>query len=117
MTDGYWQRPAETKKTFDAHLADTGEGPFLRTSDLGFLKHGHLFITGRLKDVIIEGRNLYPHDIELIAEQSHPAVRQGCPAAFVVDIDNHERLVVTVEIDRRYQSELRSADDSSGILP
>ena len=69
------------------YLADTGEGPFLRTGDLGFLRDGELFVTGRLKDlIIIDGRNVYPQDIELTVEQSHPAMRPGCCAAFSVDL-------------------------------
>ena len=71
VAQGYWNRPEETELTFRAYVADTGEGPFLRTGDLGFLRDGELFVTGRLKDlIIIGGRNLYPHDIELTVEQS-----------------------------------------------
>ena len=99
---GYWHRPEETEHTFHAYLADTGEGPFLRTGDLGFMKNGVLFIAGRLKDmIIIDGRNLYPHDIELTVEQSHPAIRPGCTAAFSVDSADGEHLVVVAEIERR----------------
>ena len=90
---------------YRAYLADSGEGPFLRTGDLGFLKDGELFVTGRLKDlIIIAGRNLYPHDIELTVEQSHPAIRPGCCAAFSVNVADEERLVVAAEIERRYQT-------------
>ncbi|HNB69700.1 MAG TPA: type I polyketide synthase [Acidobacteriota bacterium] len=99
---GYWRREEETEHTFRAYLADTGEGPFLRTGDLGFMKDGVLFIAGRLKDmIIIDGRNLYPHDIELTVEQSHPAIRPGCTAAFSVDSADGEHLVVVAEIERR----------------
>jgi len=66
VTRGYWNQPEETERTCRACLKATGEGPFLRTGDLGFMKDGELFVTGRLKDlIIISGRNLYPHDIEL----------------------------------------------------
>jgi len=76
VAQGYWQRPEETERTFHAYLADTGEGPFLCTGDLGFLQDGELFVTSRLKDlIIIRGRNHYPQDIELTVEQSHPALR------------------------------------------
>jgi len=99
VAQGYWQRPAETKETFHAYLADTGEGPFLRTGDLGFLKDGELFITGRLKDlIIIRGRNHYPQDIELTAEKSHPSLRPGCGAAFSVEVEGEERLVLVQEV-------------------
>ena len=74
MAKGYWNRPDETERTFSAYLADTGQGPFLRTGDLGFVLHGELFITGRIKDlIIVSGRNLYPQDIEQVAQASHPA--------------------------------------------
>lgn len=106
VTQGYWNQPEETERTFHAYLADTGEGPFLRTGDLGFLQAGELFVTGRLKDlIIIGGRNLYPHDIELTVEQSHPAIRPGCCAAFSVDVADEERLIVVAEVESRYRPE------------
>ena len=98
---GYWERPEETEKTFGARLADTGEGPFLRTGDLGFVHRGELFVTGRIKDlVILDGRNLYPQDLELAVETSHPAVRAGCAAAFALETAGGERLGVAAELDR-----------------
>lgn len=104
IAHGYWKRAEETEDTFQACLADTGEGPFLRTGDLGFLRDGELFVTGRLKDlIIIDGRNVYPQDIELTVEQSHPAMRPGGCAAFSVDC-NEERLIVAAEVERRYQA-------------
>jgi acyl transferase domain-containing protein/acyl-CoA synthetase (AMP-forming)/AMP-acid ligase II/acyl carrier protein len=108
VAQGYWQRPQETQATFAARLAETDEGPFLRTGDLGFLHAGELFITGRLKDVIIvRGMNHYPQDIELTMERCHPALRPGCGAAFVLDIDGEERLVVAQEVER---TRLRNVD-------
>ncbi|OUL26109.1 condensation domain-containing protein [Nostoc sp. 106C] len=99
---GYWHRTLETEQTFQAYLTDTTEGPFLRTGDLGFLDHGEVFITGRAKDlIIIRGRNLYPQDIELTAERSHPSLRLGSCAAFAVEVDNEERLVVVQELEFR----------------
>ncbi len=107
VAQGYWKRPEETLQTFRAYLSDTGEGPFLRTGDLGFFREGELFITGRLKDlIIIRGRNLYPQDIELTVEQSHPALQQGSGAAFSVDIEGEERLVVVQEIKYRQQVDI-----------
>jgi len=101
---GYWNRPQDTESTFHASLSDTLEGPFLRTGDLGFMHEGELFVTGRLKDLIIlDGRNIYPHDIELTVEQCHPAIRPGCSAAFSADLPG-ERLIVAAEIDRHYRS-------------
>jgi amino acid adenylation domain-containing protein len=108
---GYWRQPEETERTFGARLAG-GEGPFLRTGDLGFVAAGELFVTGRLKDLIIlRGRNHYPQDIELTAERSHPALRPGCGAAFAVEREGEERLVVMAEVQREHRQ-----DDASGIV-
>ncbi|MEG4227994.1 amino acid adenylation domain-containing protein [Microcoleus sp. N9_B2] len=99
---GYWNRPEETEKTFQAYLSDTREGPFLRTGDLGFLRDRELFITGRLKDlIIIRGRNLYPQDLERTAERSHPSLRLGAIAAFSVEVAGEEQLVIVPELQSR----------------
>ncbi|MGZ3458113.1 MAG: fatty acyl-AMP ligase, partial [Archangium sp.] len=84
---GYWARPEDTERDFHARTAE-GAGPFLRTGDQGFLQEGQLFVTGRLKDlIIIRGRNHHPQDIELTAEHASPALRAGCGAAFSVDVE------------------------------
>ena len=104
---GYWQRPEETAQIFRVHLADTGERPFLRTGDLGFLQDGELFVTGRVKDlIIIRGRNLYPQDIELTTEHSHPSLRLGSGAAFAVEVGSEERLVVVQELEFRAKPDI-----------
>jgi amino acid adenylation domain-containing protein len=101
VAPGYWERPAETAQTFSARLSDDQAGPFLRTGDLGFVLDDALFVTGRLKDlIIIRGRNLYPQDIELTIERSHPALRPGSGAAFAVEVAGEERLVVVQEVER-----------------
>ncbi len=106
VAQGYWSRPEPPDSTFQALTRD-GEGPFLRTGDLGFLAGGELFVTGRAKDlIIIRGRNHYPQDIEMTVEASHPALRPGCGAAFSVDEEGEERLVVVQELRR----EARHAD-------
>jgi acyl transferase domain-containing protein/acyl-CoA synthetase (AMP-forming)/AMP-acid ligase II/acyl carrier protein len=98
---GYWRKPEETQQTFGARLA-TGEGPFLRTGDLGFLDQGKLFVTGRLKDlIIIRGSNHYPQDLEHTVERSHRALRPACGAAFSIDTDGSERLVIVQEVNDR----------------
>jgi acyl transferase domain-containing protein/acyl-CoA synthetase (AMP-forming)/AMP-acid ligase II/aryl carrier-like protein len=98
ITPGYWQRPDDTVAVFDGRLADSGEGPFLRTGDLGFLLDGELYVTGRVKDlIIVHGVNYYPQDIEETVERSHPAIRPGCSAAFAVEVAGEERLVVMAE--------------------
>lgn len=96
---GYWESPEETRQTFQARLADTGEGPFLRTGDLGFVRDGELFVTGRLKDLIIlDGRNLYPQDIERTAEGCDPRLSPGCSAVFSVLDEDGERIVLVQEV-------------------
>ncbi|GCF10239.1 hypothetical protein KDI_38030 [Dictyobacter arantiisoli] len=104
IAQGYWNKPLETMQTFQGYLKGSHEGPFLRTGDLGFSLQGELFITGRLKDVIIiRGRNLYPQDIEAVVESSHPALRQNCCAAFSLSDEQGERLIITQEIERHHQ--------------
>jgi acyl-CoA synthetase (AMP-forming)/AMP-acid ligase II/acyl carrier protein len=113
VASAYWERPEESEATFQARRADTGEGPYLRTGDLGFLRGGELFVAGRIKDlIIIRGRNHYPQDLELTAEACHPAMRPGCSAAFPVDADGEERLVVVMEVDRNKLTEPAAAIDA-----
>jgi acyl-CoA synthetase (AMP-forming)/AMP-acid ligase II len=104
VTHGYWGLEEATAATFRAHLADSGEGPFLRTGDLGFFHDGSLFISGRIKDlIIIRGRNHYPQDIELTVESSHPILRPGCGAAFAIETGGEERVVVVQEVKRNFR--------------
>ena len=101
VAQGYWNNPAETERMFNAHLADTGAGPFLRTGDLGFIRDGELFVAGRLKDLmIIRGRNHYPQDVEATAQGAHPLMRSLCGAAFTIEREGRERLVIVNEIER-----------------
>jgi amino acid adenylation domain-containing protein len=98
---GYWQNPEATARDFNAFLP-SGDGPFLRTGDLGFVADGELYVTGRLKDLIIlRGRNHYPQDLERTAEASHPDLRPGGAAAFSVETAGEERLVIILEVERR----------------
>jgi acyl-CoA synthetase (AMP-forming)/AMP-acid ligase II len=102
IAQGYWGLADETQKTFQAYLADSGEGPFLRTGDLGFLRADELYVTGRLKDlIIIHGSNHYPQDIELSVESAHQALQPGAGAAFSVTEDGRERLVIVQEVTRQ----------------
>ncbi|MEU6034758.1 fatty acyl-AMP ligase [Actinomadura sp. NPDC047616] len=101
VAHGYWRDPEATRATFGALTAD-GTGPYLRTGDLGFRADGELYVTGRIKDlIIVNGRNLYAHDIEEVAQAAHPAARTT--AAFRLDADENEpgggeRVVVVQEI-------------------
>ncbi len=103
LARGYWKHPQETAAKFHARIADTQEGPFMRTGDLGFMRHGELFISGRVKDlVIIRGQNYYPQDIEWTVERSHSLLRPGCCAAFSVEVGLEERLVLVQEVRREF---------------
>jgi acyl-CoA synthetase (AMP-forming)/AMP-acid ligase II/aryl carrier-like protein len=96
---GYWNLPEATERGFRAHTADSGEGPYLRTGDLGFVHDGQVFVTGRLKDmIIIRGENHYPQDIEWSVQESHPAIRASCVAAFSLVRDGVEALGVVAEV-------------------
>ena len=98
----YWELPEESAATFEGYLADTNEGPFLRTGDLGFIADGEVYLTGRLKDlIIIAGRNHYPNDIELTVQQSGAPVRLGAVVAISTPFNDAEELVIIAEVDER----------------
>jgi acyl carrier protein len=101
VAQGYWQNAEATESTFKAFTADTNDGPYLRTGDLGFFYQGELYVTGRLKDVIIiHGGNYYPQDIEQSIEQCYPDFRSSCTAAFSVEKEGKEELIVVQEVER-----------------
>ena len=101
---GYWNRPQETAETFQARLGSDGDGAFLRTGDLGFLSDSELYITGRVKDVIIiRGRNLYPQDLERTVAESHPGLRLDAGAAFSIEVQGEEQLGIVHEVDRNFR--------------
>jgi amino acid adenylation domain-containing protein len=101
ITSGYWKRPEETKLTFGARVVGNEDVSFLRTGDLGFLHEGELYVTSRLKDlIIIRGRNLYPQDIEKTVQESHLQLRPGGCAVFSADVNGEERLIVVQEAER-----------------
>lgn len=98
---GYWQAAVPTANTFGGMTAD-GQGPFLRTGDLGFLHDGQLYISGRLKDmIIVRGVNRYPQDIEQTVEAASPAVQAGSVAAFAMTYQDREQLVIVAETVRQ----------------
>jgi acyl-CoA synthetase (AMP-forming)/AMP-acid ligase II len=104
---GYWHDPVMTSAIFRARIRDASdEQCWLRTGDLGFLdEFGALFVTGRIKDlIIIRGVNHYPQDIEQTMQGSHPALRRhGGAALSVLDEHNVESLVLVQEIDRAHR--------------
>ena len=105
VAHGYWNRPEQTATTFQATLS-RGEDSFLRTGDLGFADAGEVYVTGRLKDLlIVRGRNHYPQDIEATAQKSHPALREGCGAAFSIDGPDGELVAFVQEVERSYRRE------------
>ena len=108
---GYWNRPEDTQRTFQAYLAN-GDGPYLRTGDLGFRDGQQLYITGRLKDmIIVRGRNHYPQDIEWAVSQSHEALQPNAGAAFSVSTATGESVVVVHEINRNHRN-----DDMAAVV-
>jgi len=111
---GYWNKPVATHETFQARLAnDPDAGDFLRTGDLGFMSRGQLFVTGRLKDlIIVRGVNRYPQDIEVTVENSDDSLRNSCAAAFAVEQEGTERLIVVCEVERGRKSEWKGVIDS-----
>jgi len=101
IAKGYWNNPDATTAVFNATLP-TRSGTFLRTGDLGFVRAGQLFVTGRLKDIIIVfGRNHYPQDIEATVE-ANAAIRAGNSVAFALASDGSEGLGIVAEIERNY---------------
>ena len=106
---GYWRNPEASAAVFGATIAGEDGGRWLRTGDLGFLEDsGELYITGRLKDVIIiRGANHYPQDIEDTVQAAHPALRRHGGAAFAVnDEADAERLVIVQEVERTYRNRI-----------
>jgi acyl-CoA synthetase (AMP-forming)/AMP-acid ligase II len=102
VAQGYWRRAEESDRTFRAYTKDTNEGPFLRTGDLGFYKNGELYITGRIKDlIIIRGTNHYPQDIEWSVQQLDESLRPDYGAAFSIEDNGEERLVIVQEVERK----------------
>ncbi|MEG5263209.1 non-ribosomal peptide synthetase [Pseudomonas sp. JDS28PS106] len=106
IAKGYWRNPEASARTFIEHQGHT----WLRTGDLGFQRHGELYITGRLKDMLIlRGQNLYPQDIEKVVEREVDVVRKGRVAAFAVAHDGGEGIGIAAEVGRSVQKILPAA--------
>jgi acyl-CoA synthetase (AMP-forming)/AMP-acid ligase II len=114
LTSGYWQDAAKTKELFDCVIdgKESEKERFLKTGDLGFFNNQELYITGRLKDlIIIDGKNIYPQDIERIVSASHDLMKGGSTVAFSISQeypDNHfrEEIVVITEIRAGVEQDL-----------
>ncbi|WP_433518229.1 fatty acyl-AMP ligase [Nonomuraea sp. CA-143628] len=106
---GYWRKPERSQETFGGRLTDPAgglpSGPWLRTGDLGVIHEGDLYVAGRIKDlIIIDGRNHFPQDVEATVQEAHPAVRSDHVAAFAIDGEDTEHLVVVAEHSRAFRS-------------
>jgi 8-amino-7-oxononanoate synthase len=113
VSKAYWQRPDESNETMGATL-EGREGLWLKTGDLGFIRDGELFVTGRLKDlVVVRGRNLYPQDVEATVERTLTFVTANTCAAFSVDVGHTENLILVVEADRALTRAATKATNSS----
>lgn len=113
VSPGYWERADISASTFGARLAGEAQGRYLRTGDLGYLLDGQLYVTGRLKDlIIVYGKKYAPQDLEHAAEASHPALRPNGGAAFSVERDGGTRLVLVFELNRAW---LRRPEQRSAI--
>lgn len=100
---GYWGLPDASKETFHATVAGEPGRRYLRTGDLGFMKDGELFVTGRHKDMmIVRGRNIYPQDVEHVAERAYPGLRLNASAAFMTGMEGAgcEGMVLVQEVER-----------------
>ncbi|MGF6233358.1 acyl-CoA synthetase (AMP-forming)/AMP-acid ligase II [Inquilinus ginsengisoli] len=115
VAQGYWRRPEVSAQTFGARLAD-GQGPFLRTGDLGIVIDDELYITGRIKEVmIVNGRNIYPQDIEGTVQRAHDALKPAGGAVFSIDREDGEAIVVVQEIERSWLATANREDLVSRI--
>jgi acyl-CoA synthetase (AMP-forming)/AMP-acid ligase II len=106
VAKGYRGRPETTAHIFGARCEGEPDRTYLRTGDLGVVIDDELYIVARLKDlIIIRGRNVYPHDIELTSQSAHPVLRKGACAAFAVPGGDGEKLVVVQEVRREQQAD------------
>lgn len=113
VAQGYWNNEAATAHTFGNELAGQPGKRYMRTGDLGFLQDGQLYVTGRIKDmIIIRGANYYPQDIERVVEGAHSALEQNACAAFAHEAEGREQLIVVQEVKR---TEWRAADPEEAI--
>jgi len=116
VTNGYWRRPETTREVFTAELAGT-PGGFLRTGDLGALEDGELYVTGRLKEVLVlNGRNLYPQDIERSVQRADPELGSFVGAVFSVDAGGREQIVVIQEVHTDQAGQADGLEELTGRI-
>jgi acyl-CoA synthetase (AMP-forming)/AMP-acid ligase II len=118
VAQGYWHNPEATASAFRARTASGDAQSWLRTGDLGFLdENGELYITGRIKDlIIIRGINHYPQDIEETVQDCHAALRRHCGAAFSVpDHNGEEQLVLVQEVERTFRLHIATEEIIAAI--
>lgn len=103
VTKGYFNKQHTTDQIFNAQITHNNGGTYLRTGDLGFIENGELYVTGRIKEmIIIRGKNYYPQDIELIAQVNNAILRTGAGTAFGIELDNEEKVVLVQEINKKF---------------
>jgi acyl-CoA synthetase (AMP-forming)/AMP-acid ligase II len=111
VSSGYYGRALESRQVFGNYFSN-GEGPFLNTGDLGFLRSGEVYVTGRSKDlIIISGRNIYPQDVELVVESVILSIGPNSCAAFALEVGGKERLAIIVEADRQMVRDSRGLNE------
>ena len=117
VAKGYWNNPELSKEVFEAKIYNSNNHTsFLRTGDLGFKKEKELYVTGRLKDlIIVRGKNHYPQDIEMTAENSHYMLSKGASAAFTVEVNGREELIIVQEVEREYRNSIDTNEVSKLI--
>ncbi|MCP5245545.1 MAG: fatty acyl-AMP ligase [Burkholderiales bacterium] len=112
VTKGYFNKRGITGQIFNARITHGNGDAYLRTGDLGFIRNGELYVTGRIKEmIIIRGKNYYPQDIEQIAQINNAVLRTGAGAAFGIELANEEKVVLVQEINKKF---LRDFD--SGLV-
>jgi len=112
VASGYWNQPQETAEIFGFTLIDSNKVSYLRTGDLGFIHEGELFVTGRSKSMMkVNGQNHFAEDIEISVEKAHPAICLQGVAAFSIEESNTEKVLVVVEVDRRFAREAGQSEE------
>ncbi|WP_157554579.1 fatty acyl-AMP ligase [Nocardia crassostreae] len=111
---GYWNKPAETTRVFAAEILGEDGATYLCTGDLGFVSDGELYVSGRIKELmIVHGRNIFPQDIERTIVSNHPTLRPGGCAVFAASIGNEDRVMVVQELNDMLERDSAAALEGS----